>query len=1775
MKTIFNKYVNVFLLFTSLIVNSQTQNSTPYGTIVNSGNYRDLYINNVVLGTEINQSGVLGDGVYSYYNNLPSITAELASSISGTIEFTKGVTYEITFAKIWIDFNGDNSFDFSESSTEEFDIVINNNDSNLVISESFNLPIPANSNLGVTRMRILVYNEGNTNVITPYDLNYRLGDAMDFNVNIITPNTNPIAVCQNISVDLDSGGNATITPSQINNGSTDAEDVDSSLILSLDKSTFTCDDLGVNTVTLTVTDSNGASDTCTANITVNAYNGVFEAPTLTTINHKGCSYSVTAPVMNYLCNTEITGTSNDPITFNTEGTHSIIWAFNNGNTTVYSTQNIIIANPVLPSNVIVNNINTNSANVSWSYATEETFKVRYRINNTTNTWIEKTINTKNIDLLELNDNTEYEVQVQYNSDCDIYTSSIVFTTTALNYCIPNSLGSGEYYITNITLGNIDNSTGNTSNSNQFTFYDEISTSLAIGETYTVTYTFNRPQYGTGQEVIWIDFNNNGVFENDEKIIDNTTANSIQQLFTKSGTFTVPSDAVLSDTRMRVIIAQENISACDPIYRNGETEDYLINIQPALTAPTANCISNLDVSLDVSGNATITENQINNGSSDDYDDANSLILSLSKTDFNCSDLGANIVTLTVTDSNGLTDSCNTTVNISGYSGGFEPPVLETIDAYCSYTAIAPIMNYQCGQVITASTNNTTVFNSDGNYTIIWNFDNGVTSVNANQTVNITTPVTPTNVVLSNIKETSVNLSWTSSETGPFKVRYKETSTSDWNVVNNITTTNTTLTGLNNGTGYDVQVAVDADCATYTTDTANLVTTETLYCETSAVYADADPQYFFIETVNIGSINQSSNNSVSKYHYFDDVSTVITKTNNLTGTITYKSPTWSNNFLKIWIDYNFDGDFDDSGELVYNQSTNNGTGTTTESISITIPNTALSGKTRMRVYMSNGDKTDPCLMNSQGNVQDFDLFIDPLDTSTLESAIITQVYHDDNGERWIEITNQGVNTIPAGVLSLGLFKNTSGDQTGNAPSAIYSLNSELTQGETTLVKSGGAILVLDGIVDVNITDFDGGDDIIAIISETGTTAWSNRFDVVSNILNNTSYVRNDDVVTYNNTYESSNWTAFVDDNLNAYRDLSNGGPERHPHDPLLSEISNSTSTENIKLGVHQFGSITRSSNTWINGTPDRSRTVVVNEDFKQGTTTLKARNISVTNNNKLTITNQLLLVSDEIDINSSAEIKLEGTSQLIQTHTGSKKTVNTGVIYKDRNSNTASIYRFNYLSSPVNTNNSNAFTITNVLKDGTVPTSELSNIVDINFVSGYNGSKTSPISIADYWIYTYPSNSGGGDGYVQKKSTGSITNTDGFLLKGPGVAQNYTFVGVPNDGSLITSIGADESYLVGNPYPSAISAKKFIEDNEDAITGTLYFWQHTGEQNNSGIAGHNYNGYEGGYATRNKTMGLAADQVSSNNNENNNAPKLGSGNYEEPEAYIPVGQAFFIQGDSNGGSVSFNNTQREFIIEGAESKFFKAPDGPKFLDTNSEKANTISTSSKVLLNESKTSIIKIGVDYINEEQKSLHSQLGISFTPGNTFAYDKGFDSPLFNESKTSVYWKFPDNNEKYVIAGVQEITDELEVPLEIVMGYNGELILSIDEWQDIDRDVYLKDKMTSELTKINGNLAKLNLVEDTYINRFYLVFSQDNHLSANSLNSAYVDVVFNSVLKNVRIDNLNDTEINSAAVYDIMGKQIKKWNRVNQILDVSPLSSGLYIIKVITNKGEFSKKLMIN
>lgn len=95
----------------------------------------------------------------------------------------------------------------------------------------------------------------------------------------------------------------------------------------------------------------------------------------------------------------------------------------------------------------------------------------------------------------------------------------------------------------------------------------------------------------------------------------------------------------------------------------------------ITLPVANC-KNITVALDNSGQYNLIPTEINNNSTDDCGIDN---LSIDQSNFDCADIGANTVELTVTDLSNNTASCNATVTVADQSAPQLtcPPSNETI------------------------------------------------------------------------------------------------------------------------------------------------------------------------------------------------------------------------------------------------------------------------------------------------------------------------------------------------------------------------------------------------------------------------------------------------------------------------------------------------------------------------------------------------------------------------------------------------------------------------------------------------------------------------------------------------------------------------------------------------------------------------------------------------------------------------------------------------------------------------------------------------------------------------------------------------------------------------------------------------------------------------------------------------------------------------------------------------------------------------------------------
>ena len=780
----------------------------------------------------------------------------------------------------------------------------------------------------------------------------------------------------------------------------------------------------------------------------------------------------------------------------------------------------------------------------------------------------------------------------------------------------------------------------------------------------------------------------------------------------------------------------------------------------------------------------------------------------------------------------------------------------------------------------------------------------------------------------------------------------------------------------------------------------------------------------------------------------------------------------------------------------------------------------------------------------------------------SIIISQVYENTSG-RVIEITNIGLTTIDAGTIILGLYENKTGDQTGVVPDVLYTISGSLTSGQSALITSTGfsGVNIINSPVEEEnaaITNFGGANDILILSLSSSSSAWEDRFDLIEGFTDTTSYVRTDEVLSGNDGFTLNEWFLFVDDNLDPYRPESSGGPERHPHDPVISEVDNSTPNKNQGLGFHASSTILRTGNSWTSGEPDKSRRVIFLEDYHHTGSNLSARQISVFLGSTLSITDNALIITESVTLSSASdEIRLIGNSQLISTHSNTTQVSGPGSLMVDQNSDVPSLYRYNYFGSPVNSLGLSTYTVADVLKDGTTPTSLSSTPTDINFIGGFDGATTTPISLADYWIHTY----GASASWSQVTSSGAIPQSDGFIFKGPGQLQNYTFVGTPKDGTIQTTIAGNASYLLGNPYPSAINTSKFIEDNLSSTTGTLYFWEQKESANGEvDITGHYYNGYVGGYAIRNINMGIAANNVTGDDVSTGQGG-LGTGPYKEPAQYIALGQGFFVGGSPSGGTIEFNNAQREYIIEGDDSVFFRSSE-----NNESPYANTVG--------------LKLGMDYLREGER-YHRQIGITFLEGNSFGFEKGYDSPAFDLGNTDIYWDFPEDSTPYFIAGVGEITNDLQIPLTISMDYSGEIDLTIDEWSNINRNVYLVDEIDETVYLLNGPPQTITLDQGEYKNRFYLSFGEGTLHLDNVLLESKLRLFVDQSNQKIVLQSDEDIHLNQLTIYNVLGKEIQQWNKLGLLvkghsrgLELTVEKAGVYIVRLSTDKGVLNKKVFI-
>jgi hypothetical protein len=611
----------------------------------------------------------------------------------------------------------------------------------------------------------------------------------------------------------------------------------------------------------------------------------------------------------------------------------------------------------------------------------------------------------------------------------------------------------------------------------------------------------------------------------------------------------------------------------------------------------------------------------------------------------------------------------------------------------------------------------------------------------------------------------------------------------------------------------------------------------------------------------------------------------------------------------------------------------------------------------------------------------------------------------------------------------------------------------------------------------------------------------------------------------------------------------------------------------------------SATWIGGNSigvtggpstnvaDRDKVIVIDSESSLTNATLsesvEVECVWIKTGSKLMVPTGNYLEFDE-DFILDGEIRLLGDGQLIQTHVGTSNVEGTGKLYKDQASTVPNVYRYHYWSSPVRETGLDTFRLSEVMKDGTNPTTETSETIDINWIAknvSYDGavgdyvtdpSNPVPITIANHWIYTIINDLGDGDLWTHQYETGAINRGQGFTMKSTGVVdQNFTFVGTPNDGSITFDLTANTTSLLGNPYASNLDIEAFITSNTAAIDGTVYFWEHTGETSTSTTtAGHNKGGYLGGYSQKNIDMGVAASTPI------NGIGGIGNlGDYTEPSRYANVGQGFFVSSSTSGGIVRFENSHRAY---NADSFFFRNANG--------------SNEEKDLIPQ-----LKIGFDFVNAENIEIHRQVGITFKTANDYSYESGYDSQTYDLAPTDIYWQFPNYSDaKLIIASIGKIKNDLEVPLRLTVDSDKPIYLMIDEMKNINKEVYLLDKVENKLYDLS-NPVELDLAKGGYFDRFYITFSINGttlDLNENEIVNNEVSVFVDNSLDQLVLRNNTTLGIDKITIYNILGQETNEWKNIEEIpenrFELNKLKSGIYFVKIITEDGnKISKKIIID
>lgn len=325
-------------------------------------------------------------------------------------------------------------------------------------------------------------------------------------------------------------------------------------------------------------------------------------------------------------------------------------------------------------------------------------------------------------------------------------------------------------------------------------------------------------------------------------------------------------------------------------------------------------------------------------------------------------------------------------------------------------------YQDGALITtvtATNADITSLSASTTYTYtITAFDAVGNTSNASIGLDVTTlspdtvpPTQPANLTATNTTDSSTTLSWSAS-TDNVGVTFYEIYQDD-QLISSITGTTHTVLSLSSESTYTFKVkALDAaGNESIFSNSLNVTTQATAvsYCNSQGT----NVTYEYIDYVGIGGIDNTTGANGGYGDFTDQTGIIGYGSNTIILSVGFTSSSYTE-FWSVWIDYNHDGIFETSEEVVASSTTSAANIT----YNFTVPSTAMTGNTRMRVSMQYNVDATPCQTFTYGEVEDYTLNI----TGTTRGSETNLSSNDGNGTNLYEKIQVYPNPVTEGVLFL---------------------------------------------------------------------------------------------------------------------------------------------------------------------------------------------------------------------------------------------------------------------------------------------------------------------------------------------------------------------------------------------------------------------------------------------------------------------------------------------------------------------------------------------------------------------------------------------------------------------------------------------------------------------------------------------------------------------------------------------------------------------------------------